>query len=119
GLGQLQARLTLRPGLFAGGAGSANGTNTSDGMSGGGSITILAQGGIFISSTGTIQANAQVPSGPGAGGGGGAGGIVILASPTQISHQGSILANGSDGQPSGTTEAPGGGGGGGIVHLMS
>jgi hypothetical protein len=110
GLTEPQARTVLRPGVRGGGGGAGQGNNY--GADGGGTITILALGG--ITNGGTIDAD-----GSGLAGGGAGGGIVILASPASIASTGTITAVGGPGQASDATTAAGGGGGGGIVHFIS
>lgn len=98
--------------------GGAGGGDTHTGLSGGGSVLVLARNTVICS--GTINANGQsnvsdVTSG------GGAGGVVILASAGTVSVTGTINANGGTGAPSAGTSGlgAGGGGGGGIVHLLA
>jgi hypothetical protein len=112
------AKLLLRPGLFGGGGGLGI-SAFSGGLSGGGSLVILAKGSVLNDTGSVIRANASNPSIIGTGGAGG--GVIILASATQLTNSGTIEAKGGSGlgasgiSPNGS----GGGGGGGIVHLIS
>lgn len=122
GLGELQARQLLHPGVLGGGAGANSIVTHANGNAGGGTLTIACAGTITNAASGIVQADGE-PTGvvlAGVGGsGGGAGGVIIVASRTSVSNAGSISAKGSDGLKSGTNDAPGGGGGGGIVHLLA
>jgi len=109
-----------------GGANGATGGFTGPdlyGGAGGGTIVILASGGIVNS--GTISATGEdgaLSSGtqdrPGTGGGGG--GLILLASDGNISNTGSINAKGGDGSDAGSSSNSlgGAGGGGGLIHLL-
>lgn len=114
GLTPEQARSLLRPGLRGGGGGL---TTAVGAASGGGSLIVLAQQAIAITATGVIRANGEVPDGNGESGAGG--GILVLATPGSLTHDGALEAIGSDGNQVGTNVGPAGGGGGGIVHLIS
>ena len=107
----------VRPGLYGGGAGY---NQAGSGGNGGGSLVVLALGG--IANVGTIHADGQTAA---VAGGGGAGGIIVLASPGTISNTGTISVagqNGADGAVSGdgtVAYGAGGGGGGGIIRYIS
>jgi hypothetical protein len=128
GLTQIQAARLVRLGAATGGAGS-RAINTS-GSEGGGSLMIVAQGNVQISSGASILAdgnNGVNPQTAGAsivGPGGGAGGVVVVVSKGAITVAGTIHANGGSGAGGwdgngGNGEGGGGGGGGGIVQLIS
>jgi hypothetical protein len=116
GLREIQARQLLHPGLFGGGEGASLGV-TSDDFAGG-SFTVLAQGAILIGATGNLDASAfNLALSDGAGGS--AGGVIVLASKTSVTNQGTIHADGLFGSGSSTDIGAGGGGGGGIVHFLA
>lgn len=111
------------PIIEAGGSGDDGAGTAADGEggAGGGSLIVLAQGGIV--NTGAIRAN----GGNGAtrnaksGAGGGGGGLIILASAGNITQSGTVEARGGNGAAAGPMDIDGGGGGGGggVVHLLS
>ena len=116
GIGSLQARQLLHPGPKAGGG---SGTVLSTvGASGGGSFKVVCRGAILNAVGAIVEANGESSSGI-SGRGGAGGGILIFASATSVTNNGTLTANGSNGGNSGTASGPGGGGGGGIVHLIS
>ena len=122
-LPKFSQRKTLNPGPFGGGNGG--GSNLSLGLYGlgGGSIVILAEGGLTIESGGAITANGTnggQETSAGFSDGGGAGGIIILASKTSVTNDGTLTANGGSGAAAiSSTSDAGGGGGGGIIHLLA
>jgi len=127
GLSPTLARRFLKPGFFGGGAGGAGQVGGGAGAAGGGNLTILAMGSILIAAGGSIRASGASgdPSGSLGAGGGGAGGVIVLASKSSISNQGSLIASGGPGG-NGSVAVGGvggsggaGGGGGGIIHLVS
>lgn len=112
GLGELQARMLLMPGIKAGGGGGAS--MFGEGGRGGGSLVVLSQGALLV--TGVVRADGA----PGISGGGGAGGILILASSDSVSTTASALLSAKGGKGSDHFfAAPSGGGGGGILHAIS
>lgn len=127
GLAKLQGARLLNPGLRGGGAG-ARSASSSGGL-GGGSLTLLAQGNISVTSSGTISADGTNGVSPvtgidSLGAGGGAGGVIALVAKGTLSVAGGIFANGGNGSNGnngngGAGAGGGGGGGGGIVHLVA
>lgn len=128
GLFLLQAS-NLRNTVVGGGAGhTPNRSNV--GGEGGGALFIYSQGGVSITSSGSIFANGN--SAPNfsctaahcEGAGGGGGGVVVIIGKSSLSVSGAVRANGGNGSfatSSSTTMVygGGGGGGGGIIHLLS
>jgi hypothetical protein len=109
---EYQARMLLRPGPKAGsGAGGSYGY---PGMTGGGSLVVLAK--TAIVNDGSITADGQ--DAPIRSGGGG-GGIVVLASAGSVTNNGTISATGGNGGTNDSFAGRGGGGGGGIVHFLA
>ncbi len=116
-------RNILNPGPYAGGNGErGNGSPDNDGGAGGGSLVILAEGGIMNS--GLIAADGGDAPDPtcdcGAAGGGG-GGFIILGAAANIDNGGgTIRCTGGDGGDAlaGGDDHGGGGGGGGVIHLL-
>ncbi len=124
------------PGPYGGGGGGAGGQNSCSGLfgssytshigsAGGGSLVVLAEGGIV--NNGTIAANGDngkpiglvlfgCPSG-----GGGGGGVVVLASKTAITNASGakIYAKGGTGADPDSSQAASGGGGGGVIRLIA
>ena len=127
GLSLLSAAQIVRISSAGGGAGFRTNIAVNTGGEGGGAFSIFAQGGINITSSGSILANGsdgvRAVSGNVAGSGGGAGGVIVLASKSTITVAGNIRANGGKGadgfDSGGTADGGGGGGGGGIVHLIA
>lgn len=118
GIAKVAAASLVRPGTYAGGAGSPKGMTL--GGAAGGSLVVRAFGG--ISNSGTIRANganAALASGtPGAGGG--AGGLIVLVTRGNFTNSGSIQANGGTGSSANSpSSGGGGGGGGGVVHILA
>lgn len=105
----------LRPGPIGGGAGGS--PLGAYGVSGGGTITVLAGGQIV--NNGTIRVDGA--DGSVGLGGGGAGGIIILASKGSVTNgaTGSLEADGGNGSASNAARASGGGGGGGLIHILA
>jgi hypothetical protein len=120
GLEAPEARSLRHVGPSAGGGGGSSGIFGAGGR-GGGSLTVLAAKG--VTNAGAIHADAEYAPGLiSPGDGGGAGGVILLASRTFVTNQGTISARGSDGEDGslapGPVHAGGGGGGGGIVHFL-
>lgn len=112
GLSLGEARVLFDPLPGGGGGGPAQ---LDFGGDGGGGLLVLALEG--VENSGMILADGQTP--PFSGGGGGGGGAIVLASPTSVTHTGTISAMGGAGVGPGFNRGAGGGGGGGIVHLIS
>ena len=107
GKGALSPRAILMPGPAGGGSAFRL-------AAGGGTLVILAQGGIIVN--GSISANG--------GDGGSGGGVVVLASATSVAVTGTIHVHGGKGvdgllMNSGQTPGAAGGGGGGLIRLIA
>jgi len=121
------ARQIVKPGVFGGGAGSCDfGSGVENSIpsgAGGGTLVILAAGGVTISGSITADGTGGVfDSNNFAGRGGGGGGVVVIASRTSITNTGTINARGgvgTDGLGASSSVRAGGGGGGGIVNLLA
>ncbi|MDX6711804.1 MAG: hypothetical protein QOH96_2820 [Blastocatellia bacterium] len=121
------ARQILKPGVFGGGTGSSDTGNGVDDTfpsgAGGGTLVILAAGGVTIGGSITADGTGGVFDYTNfVGRGGGGGGVVVIASRTSITNTGTINARGgvgTDGLGSDSSVRVGGGGGGGIVNLLA
>jgi hypothetical protein len=127
GGGQLigNIRQNLKPSIhtFGGGGASAaisNGVGTYTAGTAGGTIAIIAQEDILISSTGQIRAEGGIPSLSDCFGGGGGGMIFLYAGGNITSINGALIsATGALGANGSAQCAAGGGGGGGYISAIA